>query len=120
VLALAGVAAIPLVAILILVSFFTYCDYQDRAQWGTKPFTQADWLAAGRDTRHIYANNLLSSSKLAGLTPQEVRVLLGPPDNENPEHFSYRMKAQDCGVDYWLLDIRFYRGRVNDFYLSSD
>ena len=75
--------AVSLVGLLLLFSLFAYCDYQDRAKWGTKAFSAPEWQAASRDTVHLYANDLL-----------------GQPDVEQPDYFSYRMKAQECCVDY--------------------
>jgi hypothetical protein len=117
--------ALPLIAVIALFAFWAGCDAWDRAKWGSKRFTPEAWHSATPDSRHLYANDLLSSNTLAGRTPDEVRTILGTPDREEREtllRYTYTMKWQDCSVipDHWLLAIEFSNGRVHSYGLTSD
>ena len=84
-----------------------------------RPFSVEAWQGADRDTRYLYVEDLIRSKKLNGLSAEEAKALLGPPDHETGEGLRYKLKPF-CRMDSWNLDIELDNGRVKSYETRPD
>jgi hypothetical protein len=89
--AVLGLLGIGSIVLVIAISRWYHQEWQVYHGYTPLPFSHESWVTADADTRGHMLDDLLAKHRLKGMTAEEAKTLLGPPDKEEKYRLYYEV-----------------------------